>query len=449
MGYVEVEELINPWLLRKLEERKLLEEASPQLRLIVEVQPDYMESVKAELRRMRVRIIDQTFNFIKVEAPPALIPEIAKIEGVFMVHYDMPVTIVSQVYDPLVGRVRPSEVEFEYPGPDLFLPLSPLRTFFGLLRGRYVPTGTSRKQIIDVRTPLTGRGVKVAVLDTGIELVHPQIRLKGRGYSTCLVEADPIDRCGHGQHCVTIISGDMVAAIFGLCQGMAPDVRPLGIKVLSGFGTGTMFDVMKGMELADKLGADVVSMSLGSSECQGGCGICPQCRVIAHLSEKGRIFVIAAGNSGPDVWTISCPGCEPSGITVGSWSITDGSVAWFSSRGPSTKENKGMTITEANMKPDVVAPGGGRSHKEKSPDEYIYTGIFGWLDGMYSGIKHGFEGLHGTSMATPHISGLIALLVEAGKVKMAEHFKAVVRDRGEEKDIHRGWGLPKLSWWVG
>lgn len=245
--------------------------------------------------------------------------------------------------------------------------------------------------------------------------------------------------------------------MFGRCEGVAPEANLIHIKVLHGlFGFGNQMDIIKGMELAWMHRAKVISMSLGGDECQGGCyeadgGPCPECKTVKALTDEGVIIVIAAGNSGPDEWTIGCPGCSPSAITVGSYGITDDSVVWFSSRGPQNPQNKDkMAITDETMKPDILAPGGGRKNKEDIPDEVLYSGEYGIMAGMYSGVKEplGYGCMHGTSQSTPACAGLIACLLEGGLIKTPDDFKRICRERGQPKGPDGGWGVVKLSWFL-
>jgi subtilisin family serine protease len=163
---------------------------------------------------------------------------------------------------------------------------------------------------------------------------------------------------------------------------------------------------------------------------------------------------IVVHNSGPDKHTIGSPGAAPSAVTVGAWSITDQAISWFSSRGPQGAWYKGKedelqkalnVYGEDAIKPDTCAPGGGRKNKEDKPDEVLYSAVTGWFDGFYDGIPDGFEGMHGTSQATPHVAGLITLLVEAGKVNSSADVKQVLKEKGHTKDEEEGYGLIKLS----
>jgi subtilisin family serine protease len=236
-------------------------------------------------------------------------------------------------------------------------------------------------------------------------------------------------------------------------EGIATKCDILHVKALSTAGFGSTFSIMKAMEIAYKKGAKVFSMSLGG-ELQGSIFDDPLIKVVEALSKKGVIAVIAAGNSGPDKHTIGSPGAAPSAVTVGAWSITDQAISWFSSRGPQGAWYKGKedelqkalnVYGEDAIKPDTCAPGGGRKNKEDKPDEVLYSAVTGWFDGFYDGIPDGFEGMHGTSQATPHVAGLITLLVEAGKVNSSDDVKQVLREKGHTKDEEEGYGLIKLS----
>lgn len=451
---------VNPWLSAKLKEVSL---GNPEtLSLIVQVEIAKMESVKLELTKIAdVSVVSQSFDYINVTAPAEAISAIEKIDGVVIVHYNMPVKQVSQPFpipfwmsDPLLGEIKLDTVVMPTGfTPELFLPLNPLR-LSTIIMYKYVPTAQTKDALIDVTTELTGKGVKVAVLDTGILNTHPQIGMRAKELGTTLFPF-PVDDNGHGHWCCSTIMGDPWAGIFGLGDGIAPGVDLTSIKVLGfGVGTGTVMGVIEGMEKAYLQGAKIISMSLGSEECQGGCyeedgGPCPECRIIKKLSDLGVIFSIAAGNSGPDENTIGCPACSPSGIAVAAVSFTDEQTSWFSSRGPQNKANIGkMRLDDTTIKPDIASYGGGRAEKEDKPDEILYNGCVALLDGMNSGIKHGMEGLKGTSMACPAFTGLLALAIERGIVKNVSDVKSLLSVKGHRKSKADGWGLCKLSWLV-
>jgi len=460
--------MLNPWLEDKLKKVRLGPE---MLSLILEVEPVIMEDVKREAAGIsEVTIERQAFNFIEVTAPVEAIPALERIPGVRVVHYSMPKRIfqlpsmgrLTSILDPLIGEVRIDNVICPRGRllPDLILPFSPLRAMSvplpllrikPLIRGplgdiNLIPTSESRRVIRDVDSPLSGKGVKVAILDTGGVAFHPQT-LGMECISACSSDPTPLDYHGHGSWTSSASTGGRAVGMFGRMEGVAPGASRLHIKVLNGmFGFGNSFDIIKGMELAWARGAKVVSMSLGGDECQGGCENCPECKVINALSQEGMIFCVAAGNSGPGEWTLGCPACAEQAITVASVSITDyPMVSYWSSRGPTNIENKGKPY---EPKPDIAAPGGGRAEDGAEPDEVLYSGEEGWMKGMYHGNKLDIGAcMHGTSQATPHLSGFCALLVEAG-YNTAEEIKSVFAAKGHEKTIRDGWGVAKLSWFI-
>jgi len=128
-------------------------------------------------------------------------------------------------------------------------------------------------------------------------------------------------------------------------------------------------------------------------------------------------------------------------------------VADFSSRGPSGSwykehpedwERDRRKYGENLLKPDCVAPGGGPVGNRK-PVDLLYSGTTGWFDGFYDFLLDGYEGMRGTSMATPHAAGLIALAVDRGLVKNANEIKQKFKTQGV-KDIHKGYGFLKWGW---
>ncbi|MFB6841441.1 S8 family serine peptidase [Streptomyces sp. NPDC056361] len=232
---------------------------------------------------------------------------------------------------------------------------------------------------------LTGKGVKVAVLDTGADLAHPD--LVGRIAETkSFIEGQEVaDRGGHGTH-VTSTVGGSGAGSDGKEKGVAPGATLAVGKVLSDQGSGTESQIIAGMEWAAKdIDAKIVSMSLGSREPSDGTD--PMAQAVNTLSaETGALFVIAAGNSGAP-GSIGSPGAADAALTVGAVD-SDDRAAYFTSQGPRHGDQA--------LKPDVSAPGvdilAARSQ--------LVAG-----SGLYTSMS-------GTSMATPHVAGVAALLAE-------------------------------------
>lgn len=240
--------------------------------------------------------------------------------------------------------------------------------------------GEQARQQYDVN----GSGVTVAVLDTGVNASHPDL-------DDAVVDQEDFtgdgtgDRDGHGTHVAGTVAGDGSAD--GNFTGVAPGADIMDVKVLGDDGGGSISQVIEGIEYADTNDADVISMSLGGP----GDIDDPIVDAVNEAEANGSVVVAAAGNAGPDRRTIGSPALAPSSIAVGATDGSTGELAGFSSRGPTTA---------GIVKPDLVAPGvditaanvDGTADSD-TPDPYI----------EYSG----------TSMATPHVSGVIAMMLDA------------------------------------
>lgn len=283
---------------------------------------------------------------------------------------------------------------------------------------------------------LTGKGVHVAVIDTGVFHAHPQ--LKGDVASRAVAPFGDIDENGHGTWCITKIKGSPVRNPLGFrTYGVAPGVKMTSIKVLGfGIGTGETSGVAKGMEIAIQMGADIISMSLGSEGVPESES--PLCDIVNYYADK-HIFVIAAGNSGPDAKTTGTPGSARRAITVGSWSVIDNAPAFFSSRGPSP---------DGYVKPEVASLGGGRKLGTTKPQEHIYSGTSpgAVLDGITDKTKEGFEAMSGTSMATPTFAGMVALWKQLKPTLTSNDILEILKRKGHSQDNESGYGVAKFNW---
>ncbi|NUP80772.1 MAG: S8 family serine peptidase [Nonomuraea sp.] len=249
---------------------------------------------------------------------------------------------------------------------------------------------------------LTGAGVKVAVLDTGVDQTHPDLadrEIAERNFSD---SADNVDRVGHGTHVASTVGGTG-AASGGRYRGVAYGASILDGKVLDDYGSGPDSSIIAGMEWAAEQGADIVNMSLGGYDTPG---LDPMEEAVNRLSQKyGTLFVIAAGNSGPAGETVASPGSAAAALTVGAVDRDD-VLAEFSSRGP--------TIGDGAIKPDVTAPGVG----------IVAAAHAGGTIG--EPVEEGYTRLSGTSMATPHVAGAAALLAQKHPDWTGERLKAVL-----------------------
>ena len=215
-----------------------------------------------------------------------------------------------------------------------------------------------------------GAGVKVAIIDTGIDLNHPDLAGKvDGGYSAITKTEKPEDYQddnGHGTH----VSGTIAALRDNKgVVGVAPKARLYAVKVLDADGSGNLSDVIDGIVWAAKNGMQVANMSLGAPSDSDAMH-----RAVKFAKGSGLVIVAAAGNSGGSV---GFPGQYPEVITV-SASDSNDKIASFSSRGPQVK---------------FIAPG---------------------VDVVSDKLGGGFISYNGTSMATPHVTGLAALAVSQG-----------------------------------
>ncbi|MBO1334734.1 S8 family peptidase [Streptomyces sp. VRA16 Mangrove soil] len=232
-----------------------------------------------------------------------------------------------------------------------------------------------------------GKGVKIAVLDTGIDATHPDLKdqvVESKNFSTA---ADATDHFGHGTHVASIAAGTG-AKSGGTYKGVAPGAKLLNGKVLDDQGSGDDSGILAGMEWAAAQGADIVNLSLGGGDTPE---IDPLEAEVNKLSEeKGMLFAIAAGNEGPH--SIGSPGSADAALTVGAVDGKD-KLADFSSTGP--------RVGDGAIKPDVTAPG---------VDITAAAAPGSVIDQEVGEKPAGYLTISGTSMATPHVAGAAAIL---------------------------------------
>ena len=261
------------------------------------------------------------------------------------------------------------------------------------------PWGIARVKAPAAWGTTRGKGVKLVVIDTGIDMTHPELSgiLKG-GWNAISTAATFNDDNGHGTHCSgTIAAKDDDAGVVGV----APQIDLYGVKVLDENGSGTFDDVIAGMLWAVENKMEVASMSLGANS-----GNQALADAVEAMRKGGVILIAAAGNSGGSV---GYPAAYPGAIAVAASDSRD-KLASFSSRGPSVA---------------VIAPG----VAVKST----------YMGGAY-------DTLSGTSMATPHVAGLTALYVATHKGATPEQARAALSAASTKlpgvPDIGQGAGLP-------
>ncbi|MBA3532728.1 MAG: S8 family peptidase [Ardenticatenales bacterium] len=232
-----------------------------------------------------------------------------------------------------------------------------------------------------------GEGVKICIVDTGIDAGHPDFA--GRLLAQEDFTGEGLgDRHGHGTHVASIAAGSGEAS-GGQYRGVAPRATLLAAKVLRGDGTGRMSMVMAGVEWAVDQGAQIINLSLGT---RGNCDGSDATSTVCDMAmSAGAVVIVAAGNEGPGSGTLGSPGCARRPITVGAMT-DDYRIADFSSRGPTL---------DGRSKPDIVLPG------------QDIVAARATATSLGRPVNEHYTSMNGTSMAAPHAAGIAALMLAA------------------------------------
>lgn len=228
-----------------------------------------------------------------------------------------------------------------------------------------VPIGVSQVKAPPAWGCSRGKGIKVAVLDTGIDWTHPDLAANVKGAVSFVPGQTAMDGHGHGTHC----AGTIGAPINGLgVVGVAPEAWLYGVKVLANNGSGNWSWLISGLSWCVQNGINIASMSLGG----GGAPAALEQMCNAAFG-RGVLLVAAAGNAGPGMNTVGQPGKYKNVIAV---SAIDNAnvIANFSSRGPEVE------IAAPGVQVLSTVPGGG------------------------------YAQMSGTSMACPHVAGGAAVV---------------------------------------
>jgi subtilisin family serine protease len=288
-----------------------------------------------------------------------------------------------------------------------------------------VPTGVQR--IGAANSPLAGAGVKVAVLDTGIDDCHPDLKDNVKG-GTNVVDSTkpPRDDNGHGTHVAGIVAAR--PNDFGVV-GVAPGAALYAVKVLDAAGSGALSNVITGLDWAVTNGMKVANLSLGAPDfwcvLLGLCGAGTECTAVNNAVTRGVTVVVAAGNDATDAVFSTPANCRDS-LTVTALADSDGG--------------------SGGLGPDL-AVGGQPELDDTFAQTFSNFSVFGWDvngDGLFTvedhpvvdlmapgvailstlptfpvtlntqyGLPLNYAILSGTSMATPHVAGTAARYIAA------------------------------------
>ena len=276
---------------------------------------------------------------------------------------------------------------------------------------------------------ITGRGVTVAILDTGI-CAHPDFDRRIIAFCDFVIgKQNMYDDASHGTHVAGILGGNGGLGR-GRYRGIAPGCGLVGLKVLDRFGQGRMEYLIAALEWVcanyQKYGIRILNISAGTTKEEGDEESFHLVRWVEKVWDLGITVVVAAGNQGPEPKSITVPGNSKKVITVGA----SDDFGQKSKLGSASYSGCGPT-RECVCKPELVAPG-----------TKIVSCHSGWKSGRYYAVKSG------TSMASPAVAGAAALLLEKEpyltntQIKM--RMKTCARDVGLPHN-RQGWGMPDLE----
>jgi subtilisin family serine protease len=242
----------------------------------------------------------------------------------------------------------------------------------------------------------TGGGVKVAILDTGIDAKHPDLKGKIDGFAefdgdgNTLIDSvsKAYDSDGHGTHCAGTVVGEDESTRY---IGMAPDAR-LYVGLVLKKGEGTDAQVLAGIQWAIANKVDVISMSLGGLSMTADV-FDTYTLAIIRANEAGIPVVCAVGNDGSQ--TTGSPGNDIFAYTVGATDIDDRAAGFSGGRTQIIETSRYLdpaALPLVYSKPDITAPG---------------------VDVFSTVPKGKHEAWNGSSMATPHVAGAMALLLSS------------------------------------
>jgi subtilisin family serine protease len=273
------------------------------------------------------------------------------------------------------------------------------------LAARALDTATATWGLLATRVPdnpATGSGIKLAILDTGLDLSHPDFANRQITTQNFVGDGTPFhDGVGHGTHCAGTAAGPKTPGI-GPRYGIASQAQIFAGRVLDDNGRGGDANILQGIEWALDQHCDVISMSLGAPWLPGDPAYSTAYEsAIQQALSSGCLVVVAAGNEADDpryVGAVGTPGNSPSALTV---AAVDENLATAPFSDRATQDAPGV------KGPDLAAPG-----------VNVYS--------AWPVAKGSYNTISGTSMATPHVAGIAALLAEANPGTRGQALKTLV-----------------------
>lgn len=356
-----------------LRQPDFIKEPASRERFIIETHGRYSDKIGAVIDATQGKVHREIrmIPSLVVELPYASLEEIARLYHVKRIWYDTPVRIRLDVAVPSVGANKAHDTGF------------------------------------------TGKDVVIAVIDTGIyphrDFLTPSSRIIE--WQDFLNQKDsPYDDNGHGTHVSGIIAGNGFSSR-GKYKGMAPEALLVGLKALNENGGGSISNVLAAIDWCidnqTRLNIRAINMSFGS-KAQESYNRDPLCRATSIAWSKGMAVCAAAGNSGPGPMTIDTPGINPRIITVGN--ADDHHTTDFQDDDLNRNSSRGPTLDNV-PKPNLLAPG---------------TNITStWINGNY-------RSLTGTSMATPMVTGAIALINQKWPNLKPDQIKQMIQSNAHD-----------------
>jgi len=285
-----------------------------------------------------------------------------------------------------------------------------------------------------------GAGIGVAIIDSGVFAAHPDLIDPATGASRVVRfvdfvngESNAYDDYGHGTHVAGIVAGNG-ADSGGTWAGVAPGAHLIVLKVLDAHGRGSVADVVTAIDYAiankDALNIRVLNLSIEAGVYESYTTD-PITLAAKRAVDAGIVVVAAAGNNGrvvddqPQYGGITAPGNAPWVLTVGAFNDMqtadrgDDTIAPFSSRGPGSIDNV--------AKPDIVAPGVAVASLADPDSAFYVTHARSLLAGTANSAYFPYISLSGTSIATPVVSGIVALMLDANPSLTSDEVKAILQ----------------------